>query len=111
MPALTWTVYGMTGQIGVLAYPRLSSHFGAELSGKNLFGTRRNVRLDQLLRLQQQDTLTDTLTEVETFGYSGNFNWEHSPAANSYANYAYTDQERTETWTKSQRPAAAMCSP
>lgn len=77
-------------------------NFGAELSGKNLFGSRRNVRLSQVLRLQQQDTLTDTLTEIETLGYSGNFNWDHSPAANSYANYAYTDQERTETWTRSQ---------
>jgi hypothetical protein len=77
-------------------------NFGAELSGKNLFGSRRNVRLDQVLRLQQQNTLTNTFTEIETLGYAGNLNWMHSKAANSYANYAYTDQERTETWTKSQ---------
>jgi hypothetical protein len=77
-------------------------NFGAELSGKNLFGSRRNVRLDQVLRLQRQDTLTDMLTEIETLGYSGSLSWNHSPAADSYANYAYTDQERTETWTRSQ---------
>ena len=29
-----WTVFGMLGQIGILAYPRLSKHFGATLSGR-----------------------------------------------------------------------------
>ena len=29
-----WVVFGMTGQVAVLAYPWLSSHFGAALSGR-----------------------------------------------------------------------------
>ena len=29
-----WVVFGMTGQVGVLAYPWLSSHFGAARSGR-----------------------------------------------------------------------------
>jgi predicted MFS family arabinose efflux permease len=29
-----WVVFGMTGQVGVLAYPWLSSHFGAAQSGR-----------------------------------------------------------------------------
>lgn len=31
---VAWFVFGMTGQIGILAYPRLSQHFGAALSGR-----------------------------------------------------------------------------
>ena len=31
---LMWFVFGMTGQAAVLAYPWLSSHFGAALSGR-----------------------------------------------------------------------------
>jgi MFS family permease len=34
VPMLIWGVFGMTGQIGVLAYPRLSNHFGRERSGR-----------------------------------------------------------------------------
>jgi len=29
-----WVVFGMTGQVAVLAYPWLSSYFGAALSGR-----------------------------------------------------------------------------
>jgi hypothetical protein len=29
-----WMIFGMTGQVAVLAYPWLSSHFGAALSGR-----------------------------------------------------------------------------
>ncbi|MBN2360642.1 MAG: MFS transporter [Deltaproteobacteria bacterium] len=29
-----WAIFGMTGQVAVLAYPWLSSHFGAALSGR-----------------------------------------------------------------------------
>ncbi|MDJ0982065.1 MAG: MFS transporter [Kiloniellales bacterium] len=29
-----WVVFGMTGQVAILAYPWLSSHFGAALSGR-----------------------------------------------------------------------------
>ena len=76
--------------------------FGAELSGKNILGRRQNFRLDQLLRLQQQDTSTATLTEIETLGYSGNFTWTHSDVANSFAGYTFTDQDRNETWTRTQ---------
>ena len=92
-----------SGSPGLPIQESKTENFGAELSGKNLFGSRRNVRLNQVLRLQQQDTLTNTFTEIETLGYSGNFSWDHSPSANSYANYAYTDQQRTETWMQSQR--------
>jgi predicted MFS family arabinose efflux permease len=31
---LTWTIFGMTGQVAVLTYPWLSSHFGPALSGR-----------------------------------------------------------------------------
>ena len=31
---IMWAVFGMTGQAAVLAYPWLSSHFGAALSGR-----------------------------------------------------------------------------
>jgi predicted MFS family arabinose efflux permease len=31
---LMWTVFGMTGQVAILAYPWLSSHYGAALSGR-----------------------------------------------------------------------------
>jgi len=31
---LTWVIFGMTGQVAVLAYPWLSSYFGAALSGR-----------------------------------------------------------------------------
>ena len=31
---LIWVVFGMTGQVAVLAYPWLSSYFGAALSGR-----------------------------------------------------------------------------
>ena len=31
---LLWVVFGMTGQVAILAYPWLSSHFGAALSGR-----------------------------------------------------------------------------
>ena len=31
---LMWVVFGMTGQAAILAYPWLSSYFGAELSGR-----------------------------------------------------------------------------
>ena len=33
-PVLVWGLFGMTGQIGVLAYPRLAAHFGRERSGR-----------------------------------------------------------------------------
>lgn len=33
MPAI-WFVFGMSGQVAVLAYPWFSTHFGAELSGR-----------------------------------------------------------------------------
>jgi hypothetical protein len=29
-----WVIFGMTGQVAVLAYPWLSSYFGAALSGR-----------------------------------------------------------------------------
>ena len=29
-----WALFGMSGQVGMLAYPRLSQHFGAALSGR-----------------------------------------------------------------------------
>lgn len=31
---LVWCVFGMTGQVAILAYPWFSSHFGARLSGR-----------------------------------------------------------------------------
>ncbi len=31
---LIWTVFGMTGQVAILAYPWLASHYGAALSGR-----------------------------------------------------------------------------
>lgn len=31
---IMWVVFGMTGQLGVLAYPRLADHFGRALSGR-----------------------------------------------------------------------------
>jgi hypothetical protein len=31
---LMWVIFGMTGQVTVLAYPWLSSYFGAALSGR-----------------------------------------------------------------------------
>ena len=31
---LMWTVFGMTGQVAILAYPWLSSHYGTALSGR-----------------------------------------------------------------------------
>ena len=31
---LMWVLFGMTGQVAVLAYPWLSSHYGAALSGR-----------------------------------------------------------------------------
>jgi predicted MFS family arabinose efflux permease len=31
---IMWAVFGMTGQVAILAYPWLSSHFGAALSGR-----------------------------------------------------------------------------
>lgn len=33
-PATLWIVFGMTGQIAILAYARLAAHFGAVLSGR-----------------------------------------------------------------------------
>ena len=31
---LSWVVFGMLGQVAILAYPWLSSHYGAALSGR-----------------------------------------------------------------------------
>jgi hypothetical protein len=33
-PVLTWSIFAMTGHTAVLAYPWLSSYFGAALSGR-----------------------------------------------------------------------------
>ena len=73
-----------------------------QLSGGNVFGDERAVRLNQHLYLLQQETRTANTTEVDNLTYNGNLRWQNSDRVNTYGNYRYNDQERTGSWSRSQ---------
>jgi len=100
---LDWnTRLSASGSPGLPIQDSETDTFGARLSADNIFGAEKNVRFNQNIRLLKQDTQTARLVEIETLSYSGNLRWDHSDRANSFADYAYVDQDRTDSWTRSQ---------
>lgn len=65
-----------------------------DVDARNVFGSKDQLDLVQQANYVQQDTLLDTLSELEDWRYFGNLTWNHTPDTHSFYRYRYHETVR-----------------
>jgi len=65
-----------------------------DIDARNVFGSEAQLDLVQQANFVQQDTLLDTLSELEDWRYFGNLTWNHSANTHSFYRYRYQETVR-----------------
>jgi MFS family permease len=66
---IAWLLFGMSGQVAILAYPWLSSHFGAALSGRANTAMNFVIFLAAFVTQYAIGAIIDTFQKTATGGY------------------------------------------
>ena len=83
---LVWCVFGMTGQVAVLAYPWLSSHFGVRLSGRSNSAVNLLLFMCAFAAQYGFGAIIDLYPPAAGGGYPAK-PWRHRPAEHSGTGY------------------------
>lgn len=89
-----------SGSAGLPIQKSMVETLSTHLTGKNAFGNKGRVRLNQNARFFRQETSTAISTQVDRFSYDGHLNWRHTDRLDSRVNFSFRDEDRTSSWSQ-----------
>jgi len=84
----------LSGSPGLPIQQSLITTEALDIDARNVFGRDAALDLVQQANFVQQETLLDTLSELEDLRYFGNLTWRHTERTHSFYRYRYLDTVR-----------------